>query len=84
MFDTTQVAELHKTQDTCPRSILLSLKTDLKGLETESREYQERLFGPILGYLGFSYLSWPPLFGIRWWGKLVAFSCLTLSQIGSF
>ena len=52
------------------------------------REYMEFLEGalwPFLalsGVLGLRLRLWAPLFLIRWWGEMVAFSCLILSQIG--
>jgi hypothetical protein len=37
--------------------------------------------GDYLNYSGLVWGSLAPLVGTKWWGKVVAFDCLVLSQI---
>ena len=57
----------------------------LEVLLRECREFPKRALGLFLalsGILGLRLGPWGRTNGIKWWGKVVALSCLILSQIG--
>ena len=62
----------------------LANKVDRGVFLRESWKYEEAALGSILtssGLLGLRPGPWGLMVGIKWWGKMMAFSCLILSQI---